>query len=1218
MIYYVRYLVQVNKNGKARPCLYIHTSDADKDANQIWYAFGSYTTDPNLPWDSANSTISGSATESWSHEIQRSGGDNTTPMIRATFDRKNMILYLSSGSGTYNPQTHIYENATGLFAFPAQFDCSGYEWTQGQANENYAQLNADADFAVQSQGESGGTSDEIFPKAGPSPVITSATLTAKQAITVVWSADSIVGNQGTSIAPQLTLQYSTDGGNTWTNSGTTISGASGSTVVSNLTKATVYYWRIIANWPTLDVTAYSNEDKWARTVTALNAPSKQSFIVTSLDGVGSVKWPDVDNAASYLLGLVDSESANPSSSSSASSPWSFNEATSGTTVQGKYVKVKAVAAANSIQYENSDWSEAVYIDDNRTPQGEDPITPVEINMTRRIYKAIPYIDVPVAQIGAGDSVQDVITVEYANAHYAAIGDAITPSTLPIAKADELGAIKVGTHLSINAETGVLSVSDNGSIASGNTGLVTGGTVYTETNKYAAFANKSIATSVASGNSNPVTSGAVYTFVTTASNLPKAKKAGGSANAGIVYVNATNGANGLVIDQSNDGLIKVNFATYSAWDSTVETTVANPKYVKQAIEGYISAKAVDSSAGSSDASKLVKLNADGVIDGTMLKVVSVTNYFEAASQNAMLALSSAQDGDICVRTDEHKTYILMSDGAANGYATASNWKELTAPTGTVTSVNGKAGATVTLSLTDIYASGTTKVTIDTSISSTAIGTENYHFPTSKAVQDYVGGKIKAVTDTFGGAQTYSVAGWTAGTTAWDTGGTGLTTATYLKNALTDFKGDLTYSDVGAAASSHTHPISQIEYTVSNDNYTGAIASAIDSVTTDDHDYIPTAKAVYDYKPLITRITATGSTAFGGVTTDLSSYSSSTENYYIPTSKAVQTALSGKAASSHNQAITTIYATGTTAFTGTVTAFGSYTASSEDYKVATAYAIKQALDGKAASSHNQAITTIYATGTTAFAGTVTAFSSYTANSEDYKVATAYAIKTALAGKANSSHTHTSAQISDAISTVADPEASSSFNKVVKTGSDWGQISATLIPVDEDSIIVTSGIITVSDTYLNQHGDNRYLKTADAQTGYVKMANTEATAWTVGAAYSVGDLVYTSGGMLWRCIQQNTASANNSPGTYDSGNNYVYWVPVKIEFSDRYDGTITGNGSTTEFTITHNLGVKDVDVVLIDNTNDQEVFAAVTMYSATQVKIGFGAAPASGKVYRVIVRK
>jgi hypothetical protein len=61
---------------------------------------------------------------------------------------------------------------------------------------------------------------------------------------------------------------------------------------------------------------------------------------------------------------------------------------------------------------------------------------------------------------------------------------------------------------------------------------------------------------------------------------------------------------------------------------------------------------------------------------------------------MLALT-AEEGDVAVRTDQNKTYILT----ATPSSTLANWQELLTPTDTVTSVDGRIG---TVTLTDKYA------------------------------------------------------------------------------------------------------------------------------------------------------------------------------------------------------------------------------------------------------------------------------------------------------------------------------------------------------------------------------------------------------------------------------------------------------------------------------------------------------------------------------------
>jgi hypothetical protein len=87
-----------------------------------------------------------------------------------------------------------------------------------------------------------------------------------------------------------------------------------------------------------------------------------------------------------------------------------------------------------------------------------------------------------------------------------------------------------------------------------------------------------------------------------------------------------------------------------------------------------------------------LDADGKLADSVIPKVAITNTWVVASQAAMLALSNAQEGDVAVRTDLNKSFILKTAG----YATLANWQELLTPTDTVTSVNGSTGAvTITL-------------------------------------------------------------------------------------------------------------------------------------------------------------------------------------------------------------------------------------------------------------------------------------------------------------------------------------------------------------------------------------------------------------------------------------------------------------------------------------------------------------------------------------------
>lgn len=86
--------------------------------------------------------------------------------------------------------------------------------------------------------------------------------------------------------------------------------------------------------------------------------------------------------------------------------------------------------------------------------------------------------------------------------------------------------------------------------------------------------------------------------------------------------------------------------------------------------------------------VVEVLENGKIDENLLPAIAISETFEVASQAAMLALD-AQTGDVAVRTDENKCYILKQKPAN----TLANWVLLRTPTDLVLSVNGKTGAVV---------------------------------------------------------------------------------------------------------------------------------------------------------------------------------------------------------------------------------------------------------------------------------------------------------------------------------------------------------------------------------------------------------------------------------------------------------------------------------------------------------------------------------------------
>lgn len=99
-------------------------------------------------------------------------------------------------------------------------------------------------------------------------------------------------------------------------------------------------------------------------------------------------------------------------------------------------------------------------------------------------------------------------------------------------------------------------------------------------------------------------------------------------------------------------------------------------------GTASTKNVGTAAGN-----VPILGSDGKLNTSVLPALALVDVYTVNSQAAMLALN-AQQGDIAVRTDVSKTFILSKEPAS----TLANWVELLFPC-SVTSVNGKTGVVV---------------------------------------------------------------------------------------------------------------------------------------------------------------------------------------------------------------------------------------------------------------------------------------------------------------------------------------------------------------------------------------------------------------------------------------------------------------------------------------------------------------------------------------------
>lgn len=148
-----------------------------------------------------------------------------------------------------------------------------------------------------------------------------------------------------------------------------------------------------------------------------------------------------------------------------------------------------------------------------------------------------------------------------------------------------------------------------------------------------------------------------------------------------------------------------------------------------------------------------LDADGKLAASVIPSVAITDTYVVASQAAMLALT-AQVGDIAIRSDLSKTFILQTEPAS----TLGNWKELATPTDAVTSVAGRTGA-VTLTKADVGLSNVTNESKATMFTNAALtgtptaptaskGTNTTQIASTAYVMTALGDYIK-ITDTIDG-------------------------------------------------------------------------------------------------------------------------------------------------------------------------------------------------------------------------------------------------------------------------------------------------------------------------------------------------------------------------------------------------------------------------------------------------------------------------------------
>jgi hypothetical protein len=141
-----------------------------------------------------------------------------------------------------------------------------------------------------------------------------------------------------------------------------------------------------------------------------------------------------------------------------------------------------------------------------------------------------------------------------------------------------------------------------------------------------------------------------------------------------------------------------------------------------------------------ASGYAGLEADGKISLNQLPSIAISDTFLTASQVAMLALV-AQRGDVSVRTDVNKSFILKGDDPT----VLANWQELLTPTSAVTTVFGRNGG-VTAQTGDY----TTDQITETATRVFQTPTQRANNDATSSIQTQLNNKASLVSPTFTGA------------------------------------------------------------------------------------------------------------------------------------------------------------------------------------------------------------------------------------------------------------------------------------------------------------------------------------------------------------------------------------------------------------------------------------------------------------------------------------
>lgn len=185
---------------------------------------------------------------------------------------------------------------------------------------------------------------------------------------------------------------------------------------------------------------------------------------------------------------------------------------------------------------------------------------------------------------------------------------------------------------------------------------------------------------------------------------------------------------------------------------------------------------------------------------------------------------------------------------------------------------------------------------------------------------------------------------------------------------------------------------------------------------------------------------------------------------------------------------------------------------------------------------------------------------------------------------------------------------------SSSDGGSITST-----GTLYLTKSGVI--AGTYQGITVDKYGRVTAAENKGYTTNTGTVTSVGLTNATnggLTVSNSPVTTSGSITVGHTNVLTSAQTTSGIYPikiDKNGHISEYGSAVTILKKYSTDLTGDGSTKAFTVTHNLGSRDVIIQVYDATTYDEVMVDIVRTSTSAATISFATAPAVSKGYRAV---